>query len=174
MGEAVSRPFHKRKTEAPRKDPRASQSQLYGAPEDGANSSFISDGICSQEGAEPGGRGGARLNSFLPSLKPGGAPSRFLGNLAAWRASSLCLRLFFCSRGSRQTSDSAQDRLHVKCREGEQRGGIFSPWSSKTQIFRALILSQNHTEQPCLLQEVTSFSIDVGPDLLWKLCVRWS
>ena len=70
MGEAVSRPFHKRKTEAPRKDPRASQSQLYGAPEDGVNSSFISDGICSQEGAEPGGRGGARLNSFLPSLKP--------------------------------------------------------------------------------------------------------
>lgn len=69
---------------------------------------------------EPGGWGGARLNSFLPSPKPGGAPPRFLGNLAAWRASSLCLRLFFCSRGSRQTSDSAQDRLHVKCRDGER------------------------------------------------------
>ena len=97
------------------------QSRLDGAPEEGANSSFISDGIKKgPAGAELGGRGGARLNSFLPSPKSGGAPPRFLGNLAAWRASSLCLRLFFCSRGSRQTSDSAQDRLHVKCREGER------------------------------------------------------
>lgn len=71
--------------------------------------SFISEGICPEEGlVEPCRPAGEGQAEFLPCTA-GGAPARFLRNLDAWPASSLSLRLFFCSRSARQTSDSAQD-----------------------------------------------------------------